>query len=187
MKNDFKFCPQCASVKIENCNNIKWKCPDCGFVLYSNVAAAVGVIIQDKQKNVLFEMRAKEPRKGFLCLPGGFVDRDETAENAIIRECREEIGVNIDKVRFLCTFPNTYPYKEIEYKTCDIFFIADLPARFASIDEFIGSLTAEESEVLGFCSRRVESLADVMELPLAFDSARETLKRFLEVGGEKHE
>ena len=178
-KNDFKLCPMCGSKKIENHGNRKWICPDCGFDLYNNVASAVGLIIQDKNKNVLFEVRAKEPRKGFYAVPGGFVDFDESAEEAAVRECREEIGVEVEGVKFLCTAPNTYEYKGIEYKTCDIFFTADLPSQYASIDDFIKSLKAEESEVLGFASFRVASFEDIEKIPLAFESARYTLRQLV--------
>ena len=78
MNNNFNMCPMCGSKKIECKENRKWFCPDCGFDLYCNVATAVGVIIKDKYNNVLFEIRGKEPRKGFYAVPGGFVDFDET-------------------------------------------------------------------------------------------------------------
>ena len=177
LKNDFKMCPMCGSSKIENHGNRKWICPDCGFDLYCNVAAAVGIVIRDRYNNVLFEVRAKEPRKGFLALPGGFVDFGESAEEAVVRECREEIGVPVEGAEFLCTAPNTYEYKNIEYKTCDIFFVAELPSQFASIDDFIKSLKAEESEVLAFKSCRVETFDDIKKIPLAFESAKYTLKK----------
>ena len=179
LKNDFKLCPMCGSKKIENHGNRKWICPDCGFDLYNNVAAAVGIIIYDNNKNVLFEVRAKEPRKGFYVVPGGCVDFGESAEEAVVRECREEIGVPVEGAEFLCTAPNIYEYKNIEYKTCDIFFAAELPSKFASIDDFIKSLKAEESEVIAFESHRVASAEDIDNLPLAFESARVTLNRWL--------
>ena len=87
MKNNFNLCPMCGSKKIECKDNRKWECPDCNFDLYCNVATAVGVIIKDKYNNVLFEVRGKEPRKGYYAVPGGFVDFDECAEDAAIREC----------------------------------------------------------------------------------------------------
>ena len=182
LKNDFKLCPMCGSKKIENHGNRKWICPDCGFDLYNNVASAVGLIIRDRYDNVLFEVRAKEPRKGFYAVPGGFVDFGESAEEAAVRECREEIGAAVEEVKFLCTAPNIYEYKNIEYKTCDIFFTADLPPQYETIDDFIKSLKAEESEVLGFASFRVSSLEDIEKIPLAFESARYTLKKLV---GEK--
>ena len=181
MKNDFKLCPMCGSKKIECINNRKWKCPDCGFDLYNNVAAAVGIVIYDKEKNVLFEVRAKEPRKGYAALPGGFIDFDESAEEAIYRECREELGVEIElkDIQYLFSFPNTYAYKNIEYKTCDIFFAAPLPEKYSSIKDFILALHPEESEVQKLVSYKAECIDDVEKIPFAFESSRQTLLKFV--------
>ncbi|MCR5724130.1 MAG: NUDIX domain-containing protein [Treponema sp.] len=170
--NDFSCCPACGSAAIQNVNMRKWLCPDCGFDLYNNVAAAVGLVIADESGEVLFERRAKEPRKGFLALPGGFVDPDETAEQACVRECREEIGVEPAYVRYLCSFPNTYDYKNIRYKTCDLFFEAALPPN--------AELHAQPGEVTGFERLSVCSEADIDALPLAFESARKTLRLWLQ-------
>ena len=68
MQNDFNFCPNCGGKNIQNLNMRKWKCDDCGYTLYNNVAAAVGLVIQNAQGKILFEKRAKDPRKGFLAL-----------------------------------------------------------------------------------------------------------------------
>ena len=119
INNEFNFCPNCGTNKIKYLQNKKWFCSECGFDLYNNVASAVGVIFHDKDCNVLFEKRAKNPRKGFLALPGGFCDRDETAEQAVIRECLEETGAKPNNIKYLCSFPNDYEYKDIQYKTCD--------------------------------------------------------------------
>ena len=180
MENKFNMCPNCGSKKIEYKNRRKWLCPDCGFDLYNNVAAAVGIVLYDDFFNVLFEVRAKEPRKGFLCLPGGFVDPNESAEEAVVRECREELGAEVCGAHFLCTFPNTYEYKNIEYKTCDIFFKTKLPAKYADMQAFVKTLHREESEVVRFEIRKVQSADDVESLPLAFPSARQTLLKWVE-------
>ena len=182
MKNDFNMCPMCGSKKIEWRNGKKWICPDCGFDLYSNVAAAVGIVLYDDFGNVLFEVRAKEPRKGFLSLPGGFVDPDESAEEAVVRECSEELGAKVSGAEFLCSFPNTYEYKNIEYKTCDIFFKTKLPAEYPDMQAFVKILHREESEVVRFEIRKVCSVAEVEALPLAFPSARKTLLKWVEPG-----
>ena len=181
MKNDFNMCPNCGSKKIQWRDGKKWLCPDCGFDLYNNVAAAVGIVLYDDFGNVLFEVRAKEPRKGFLCLPGGFVDPDESAEEAVVRECREEMGAQIKEAQFLCSFPNTYEYKNIVYKTCDIFFKTKLPAKYADMQAFVKTLHCEESEVVGFEVKHVSTKEEVEALPLAFNSAHKTLLKFLEV------
>lgn len=179
MKNDFNFCPECGGKNIQNANMRKWKCPDCGFTLYNNVAAAVGLVIRNQEGRVLFERRAKEPRKGFLALPGGFVDPDESAEEACFRECREETGVEPLSVKFIATFPNTYEYKNIQYKTCDIFYEATLPPNVR--------LHAQEGEVLGFEEVLIQRQEDLENLPLAFESARKTLRLWLKGLAHKDE
>lgn len=179
MKNDFNLCPMCGSKKIVNHGNRKWLCSDCGFDLYCNVAAAVGVVIYDDERNVLFEIRAKNPKKGFACLPGGFVDFDESAEEAIVRECREELGMQLGECKYLCSFPNVYEYKNIEYRTCDIFFMAKLPSEFKNLSDFIKSLKMEESEVQNLVTYRVDKISDIDKIPLAFGSAVNTLKTFV--------
>ena len=173
-KNRFKMCPKCGSAEIQTLRNgFKWKCPDCGFDLYCSVASAVGIVIQDGQGRILFERRAKEPRKGFLAFPGGFCDPGETAEDACRREGKEELGVDILALEYLCSFPNDYEYRDFHYKTCDFFFLA----RIRDKQDFL----IQESEVQGLEWHSVESAEDVENLPLAFESARKTLIKYLEV------
>ena len=178
MSNEFKLCPECGSKKIQFVQNKKWTCPDCGFDLYCNVAAAVGLIICSPAGDVLFETRAKEPRKGFLALPGGFCNPDEPAEDAARRECFEEIGVKVQDIKYVASFPNTYPYKNFVYKTCDLFFEARVSQEQA--DGLLQNLAADAKEVSGVCLKKVASQADIDALPLAFDSAKKALKTWIE-------
>lgn len=169
--NDFKQCPECGSPQIQNINNRQWKCPHCGFDLYNNVATAVGLIICDCEGKILLEKRAKEPRKGYLAFPGGFVDPDETAEEACHRECLEEAGVEPVELKYIASFPNTYEYKNITYKTCDLFFEAVLPQDAV--------LIPQQGEVLSFEKVLIKTAEDVDNVPLAFESARKVLKVWL--------
>ena len=174
MKNNrFVFCPECGGKNIQTLRNgQKWLCPDCGFDLYNNVASAVGLLIQNQNGEMLFEVRAKEPRKGFLAFPGGFTNADETGEQAAIRECLEETGVEPEEVKYLCSFPNTYEYRTIVYKTCDMFFTARLPQGF--------ELKAQQGEEDGFVWVKIQDAGDVEKCPLAFESAKKTLLKWLE-------
>ena len=168
--NDFNMCPVCGSKKISCLNNRKWFCSDCGFDLYNNTAAAAGLVLIDGDVFLILEKRAKEPRKGFLALPGGFIDFDETAEEACIRECSEELGAEIEGLKYICSFPNTYEYKGITYKTCDLFFEARLKKG--------SEIKIQEREVAALERVRIKTMVDIEKLPHAFESARRTLKHW---------
>ncbi|MBB5219984.1 NUDIX domain-containing protein [Treponema rectale] len=171
--NDFKFCPMCGSRNIQTLmNGRKWLCPDCGFDLYNNTASAVGIIIHNSGNEVLFEVRAKEPRKGYLALPGGFTNADESAEQAAERECMEETGLSIKNLTYVCSFPNDYEYKNIHYKTCDLFFSAGMPEQM--------QLKAQETEVQSFVWKKIKTEDDIQNLPLAFSSAKKSLLCWLQ-------
>jgi len=118
----FNYCPSCASPRFVE-NDFKSKrCEDCGFIYYFNTATSTAAFVVDKGGRLLVARRAKEPAKGTLDLPGGFVDYNETAEEAIIREVKEETGMQLSNPRYLFTLPNVYPYGGINVHTVDIFF-----------------------------------------------------------------
>ena len=138
----FNCCPACGASDIVFEDNKKFRCRECAFTYYHNVAAAVGVILEYDKKVVLIK-RAKEPCKGKLDLPGGFVDPKESAEQAVIREVKEELQIDIKEPKYLGSYPNIYKYQDVLYHTCDLFFyckIDVLPTDFnrtEEIDELI--------------------------------------------------
>lgn len=57
---------------------------------------------------VLFGVRSVQPNSGKLSLPGGFVDVGETAEQAAVREAKEELGIDTTILSCLGTYATTY-------------------------------------------------------------------------------
>ena len=135
--SQFKYCPKCGSGKFVE-NNFKSKiCEACGFVYYFNSSASTAAFILNADNELLVVRRAKEPSKGTLDLPGGFVDMSETAEEAVIREVLEETGLTVMKPEFLFTLPNIYVYSGFEVHTVDLFFtcrVSDFSALHADDD-----------------------------------------------------
>ncbi|MCB1124727.1 MAG: NUDIX domain-containing protein, partial [Verrucomicrobiae bacterium] len=107
---ELPFCPRCGAKSFKNGAFKPWFCESCGFKLYSNVATAAGVFILDEENRVLLNQRAHDPQCGKLGLPGGFLDPQETAEEAVVREVREEVGLEIQDLTYLASFPNQYFY-----------------------------------------------------------------------------
>ncbi len=118
----FTHCPVCGSEKFIQ-NNIKSKrCQDCGFVYYVNASAAVAAFIVNKQGDLLVCRRGKEPEKGTCDLPGGFVDENESAEEAITREIGEELNATVNSLKYLFSLPNEYEYSGMTVPTLDMFY-----------------------------------------------------------------
>lgn len=121
----FRFCPACGVEGGEFIHEREYRCPACGFRYYHNVATAAGIVTKRAGK-YLFVVRAANPAKGKLGLPGGFVDPGERVEEALRREVREETGAEIGVPTFLASFPNRYGFDHVHYHTCDLYFTAEL-------------------------------------------------------------
>lgn len=119
----FAYCPVCGSEKfVENDEKSK-RCCQCGFVYYFNPSAATVAVIVNERDELLVVRRAKEPAKGTLDLPGGFSDCYETSEEGVCREVMEETGLKVERVEFLFSMPNIYPYSGFEVHTVDMFYL----------------------------------------------------------------
>jgi len=128
----FEYCPRCKSSDISFDNKKKFKCSACSFTYFHNVATAAAAILEFDRK-ILFIKRAREPGKGKLDLPGGFIDPEESVEEGLNRELKEELGITLDKMKYLGSSPNVYKYKDVTYNTCDLFFyskIESFPTEF---------------------------------------------------------
>ncbi|MDR3705245.1 MAG: NUDIX domain-containing protein [Paludibacteraceae bacterium] len=122
----FSFCPVCGDPRFVE-NNVKSKkCLHCGFVYYFNPSAAVVAFILNEKGELLVCSRGKEPAKGTLDLPGGFVDMYETGEEALCREVKEEIGLEVDTMQYCFSLPNLYLYSGFEVQTLDMFFVCNV-------------------------------------------------------------
>ena len=93
--------------------------------------------------------RAFNPWKGMLDLPGGFVDPDESAEDALKREIKEELGVNILSAKYICSFPNVYPFSGINVKTTDLGYLVEIEniEKIHPEDDVAGILWKKPNEV----------------------------------------
>jgi len=124
----YYYCPLCGSHRFLVSGERSRRCADCGFELFQNASASVAAFIVDAQQRLLVCRRAKEPARGTLDLPGGFVDPDETLEQALARELTEELGCAPATAQYLFSLPNRYVWGEVIVPTTDCFFCCTLPA-----------------------------------------------------------
>jgi NAD+ diphosphatase len=162
-----KFCPRCGSADFKAKTAHHLICAICSFEWFINPAVAAACFILDDRNQLLLIRRQKDPGKGRLAPPGGFVDSGETAEAGVRREVQEETGLLLDAVKFLCSQPNTYAYGGYTYNVLDIFFTA-------RVHEFDSLNTGDDVSALV-----VQSTSDFDPAVLAFSSMQVAWRHYL--------
>lgn len=69
----------------------------------------VGALIYDAAGRLLLVQRGHEPARGTWSVPGGKVEPGETARAAVVREVREETGLDVEPLALLVTVERAAP------------------------------------------------------------------------------
>ena len=163
----FHYCPRCGSPRFEEHNFKSKRCADCGFTYYFNSSSSTVALITNARGELLVCRRAKDPAKGTLDLPGGFIDMYETAEEGVAREVKEETGLTVTRAEYLFSLPNLYLYSGFQVHTLDLFFrctVAD-DRHFQAMDDA--------------ADLRFLPMADIRPDDFGLQSVRQGLARFL--------
>lgn len=112
-----KFCGCCgAPMKWES--EINKKCIGCGKQLWPQLQTAIIVRIErqdfcvndnDSPEPAILMIRAKNFRGSYYGLVAGFVETGETLEECVQREVREEVGIEIEDIKYFGSQPWPYP------------------------------------------------------------------------------
>ncbi|MBN1933795.1 MAG: GNAT family N-acetyltransferase [Anaerolineae bacterium] len=113
MIQDPKFCPQCGmALQMRTvADRERPVCPACGFIFYLNPIVAAAALVEREGKAALVR-RGVEPGRGRWCLPSGYVELDESPEEAAVRETKEELGLRVEIDGLLNTFTFTNPQSQ---------------------------------------------------------------------------
>lgn len=84
-------------------------CIGCGFVHYLNPRPVAGVIPVRDDGRLLLVRRAIAPRAGTWVFPGGYMDLGESAEEAAVRETREEALLAVTDLALVGVYTRTAP------------------------------------------------------------------------------
>ena len=97
-----KFCQSCGSaVNLtipDGDNRVRHVCTICGDVHYQNPKIVTGCLPVWEDK-VLLCKRSIDPRYGYWTLPAGFMENEESIEQAAVRESVEEANATLENLR----------------------------------------------------------------------------------------
>jgi len=117
------------------------------------IKATVGALIESDGK-LLLEKRNHEPFYDHWCIPGGHIDYGETVEKALIREVKEETGLQVINYSFFNYY--TEYYNELDWHAVALIFVVYTTGSL--------KLQPEEVQELRWFTRE-----EMSSLPFAFE------------------
>ncbi|HHB91871.1 MAG TPA: NUDIX domain-containing protein [Thioploca sp.] len=139
------YCSNCGSAQLiskipEGDHMLRIVCEDCHTIHYQNPKIVAGCLPVWEDK-VLLCKRAIQPRHGFWTLPAGFMENNETVEQAAARETWEESEAKIEQLELytIISLPHiNQVYMMFRAKLCDLTFapgIESLEVKLFTQDE----------------------------------------------------
>ncbi|MEP1124119.1 MAG: NAD(+) diphosphatase [Ilumatobacter sp.] len=108
-----QFCGRCAMPTEPSPGERGLKCPACDLISYPRVAPAMITLVTrgapGPDQEALLARGVRFPMPMYSCL-AGFVEPGEDLEGAVIREVKEEVGVDVDDVCYVGSQPWPFPH-----------------------------------------------------------------------------
>jgi NAD+ diphosphatase len=103
-----QYCSRCGTRTEPRADERARSCPACGFTSYPPVSPAIMILVTHRGK-LLLARKPAFPQGRFSAL-AGFVEPGETLEDTVIRETREEVGVEVKNIRYFGSQPWPFPH-----------------------------------------------------------------------------
>lgn len=100
-----KYCGECGTPTTDGPDEFgaqRHRCPSCGWAWYNPPTPVTLVLVTTDDGKVVYT-RKKHFEPGRWSVVSGFIPRGERAEDAAVREVREETGLDVEIVRYMGT------------------------------------------------------------------------------------
>lgn len=102
-----RFCGKCGEQTINKKDTRAKECPECGFTMFPRISPAVIVLVEHEDMVLL--ARANRFQGDWYSVLAGFVEPGETLEETVQREIKEEVGIDVDDIRYFGSQPWPFP------------------------------------------------------------------------------
>lgn len=127
-----RFCGRCGEATELHTSDRARVCPSCGLLAYPRLAPAVIVLVEREDGRALLAHGRQFPGRFFSTL-AGFVEPGEDLETCVAREIKEEVGIDVDQIRYFGSQPWPFPHS----------LMIGFTARYAG-----GELRIQEEEIV---------------------------------------
>ena len=103
-----RYCGRCGTPTRERATERAKECPACAYIAYPRVSPAMMALVTRGRELLL--ARAARFTTGMYSALAGFVESGETIEDCIVREVREEVGVEVKNLRYFASQSWSFPH-----------------------------------------------------------------------------
>jgi len=105
---DHRFCGRCGAETARQPEELARVCPRCGLQQFPRISPAV--IMRVERGEELLLARSPHFAPGVYSTLAGFVEPGESLEEAVAREVREEVGIEVKNIRYFGSQPWPFPH-----------------------------------------------------------------------------
>ncbi len=157
------FCGRCGTATVPHAVEMARTCPGCSALHFPRINPAVITLVHRRDEILLAHDRRFRP--GFFALLAGFVEPGETLEDAVAREVREEVGVEVEGIRYFGSQSWPFPSQ----------LMVGFFARYRT-----GEIAVQESEISEAHWFSVDRMPSPDDRPATFSIAGRLIEAFLE-------
>lgn len=112
-----QFCGRCGTPTQIKTGERSRQCPSCGQMHYPRIAPAIMAMVRRGPEFLL----ARSPHfpTGMYSALAGFSEPGETLEQTLVREVREEVGIEVANIRYFASQPWPFPHSLMIAFHCD--------------------------------------------------------------------
>ncbi|MBS0321215.1 MAG: NAD(+) diphosphatase [Proteobacteria bacterium] len=104
-----RYCGRCGTPMLDQPGERSRKCPACGFTAWPRVSPAMMALVTRGRELLLARSRRFANTSMYSAL-AGFVEAGETVEDCVVREVREEVGLEVGALRYFGSQSWPFPH-----------------------------------------------------------------------------
>lgn len=155
-----RYCGQCGTPTKMKLNEYAKECSNCGLVSYPRISPSIIVAVYKNDQILL--INSKHFKVKFYTVISGFVEPGESLEECVIREIREEVGIEVKNISYFGSQPWPFP------DSLMVGFTAEYER---------GEITIDEEEIV---DAKWFTVDDLPALPGSISIARQLIDWFIQ-------